>query len=179
MGFKAVRLKKNVWQWLCVSAFLGGSLSGCSTASEQSLDANHSVHGSSYSTHEIIIVGGDPMLQQWTQEAVSAYCEKNYWPLSLKKITHLSKIDHLVFNQPRKTRVRVSKDNVLHIDFQLGGVLMENFSHELMIQPPLALMCRNPPLHYEVKMQPRGNAVIYISKPEKNNAAPLHVSHSS
>jgi hypothetical protein len=179
MQFKLFFSKRCPWQLPCATMLLATGLVGCSELSQPSYSSAGSHLALQQQSLPIIVVGGDPMIQQWTQEAASAFCEKKYWPMSLKKINHSQQANHLVFNQPKKTRVFVSKDDALHIDFKLGGVLMDNFSHELIIKPPLASMCDNPPLHYAVVMQPQGNAVIYISKPEKNNVVPAHVSDGS
>jgi|GEM_PF-3478918 len=115
---------------------------------------------------QMVIAGGDSTMQAWTQAAVTAYCAKKYWPASIRKISHMSAANQPSFNQPKKSKVVVNKDNTLHIHFQLGGVLMDNFSHELIVYPPHLKQCSAAPLHYEVTMQPNGNAVIYMSKPQ-------------
>jgi hypothetical protein len=179
MQFKLFFSIRRPWQLPCATIMLSTALVGCSDLSQPTYSSAGSHSALQPQSLPIIVVGGDPMIQQWTQEAVSAFCEKKYWPMSLKKINHSQQANHLVFNQPEKTRVFVSKDDALHIDFKLGGVLMDNFSHELIIKPPVVSMCDNPPLHYAVMMQPQGNAVIYISKPEKIDVVPAHVSHGS
>lgn len=143
---------------------LSGILAGCADMSTQQGNMHHA-NGSQ--GPKMVIAGGDAMMQQWTQDAVTAYCTKKYWPSSIKKISHSSAAAHPMFNQPRKTKVIVSKDNTLHIHFKLGGVLMDNFSHELIVYPPHYAACKIEPMHYEVTMQPQGNAVIYVSKPQK------------
>lgn len=141
-------------------------LSGCTSMSEENapMVKAKSEHSN---VMPIVIVGGDSTMQQWTQEAVTAYCVHKFWPVSLKRISHSISAKHPLFNQPRKTQVLIGKDNALHIHFKLGGVLMDNFSHELIISAPNLSECKQGTTRYEIMMQPEGNAVIYLSKPQQ------------
>jgi hypothetical protein len=144
------------------------SLVGCADLNNAPSVGVKQYHGPST---QMAIAGGDATMQAWTQEAVTAYCAKKYWPASIKKTAHSHAGNQPSFNEPRKTKVLVNKDNTLHIHFQLGGVLMDNFSHELVVYPPHVKQCKAQPLHYEVTMQPQGNAVIYMSKPQNHTSA--------
>lgn len=113
----------------------------------------------------VMVDGGDAMMQNWTKDAVNVFCQHRIWPKSIKRIKHMASAIHPNFNQPRKTQVLIAPNQDLHIHFQLGGVLMNNYSHELIIKAPSKFVCSQSPIHYEVTMQPNGDAVIYKSNP--------------
>ena len=174
MQFKVLQKTPASIQWLFFTVFLSVGFAGCASMPPHSAD-----HSPRVEPTKMVIMGGGVVMQQWTQEAVLAYCEKKYWPSSLKEISHLPAAKQPLFNQPTKTSVLVSKENTLLIHFKLGGVLMNNFSHELIIYPPSSISCQTLPLHYEMSMQPQGNAVVYVSKPQKSEPVHHNVKSSS
>jgi ABC-type uncharacterized transport system auxiliary subunit len=153
---------------LLVMLILGLVVSLLGGCAQDETDANTAItaqqHQATDPNYQVIVEGGDAMMQQWTIDAVNAYCAHHVWSKSIRHIHHPATVNP-IFNQPRKTRVLVAPDNTLHIHFQLGGVLMANYSHELIITAPRHAICASSPIHYEVTMQPNGDAVIYKSNP--------------
>ena len=136
------------------------SLVGCTTPITLS-----NLSAKAHQLHRMNIKGGNKIVNKWTKQAVLAYCQHHDWPYNLKKISRKSRANYQIFNQARKTRVLIGTDNTLRIHFQLGGVLMKNYYHELIISPPSKDDCNRHIIDYQIAMHPRGNSVMYMSQP--------------
>ena len=167
-------LNKYILKQLGIFTFLAmtGVLSACSDIN--TLSANHSASQLPRYNKKVMVAGGDDIIQHWTSQAVAGYCQLHHWPKEVTKVVHKPAANNPAFNQPRKTSVAVASNGNLHIHFQLGGVLMDNYSHELIIHQPSVKQCQPSTVNYEVTMQPSGNAVVYLSRPSAVIASPLN-----
>ena len=173
-----VRLNRRVaacMAMLCI-LFLSVLVSACVPVTDTVAQAPSAAPIVSKPAQTVLVDGGAPSIQHWTAQAAEDYCRYHRWPHALRHVAHVSRLNHPLFNQPRKTHVIVAHDNTLHIHFQLGGVLMSNYTHELIIAPPNHAVCTHLPMRYIVSMQPSGNSVLYKSEPIVPNKEVAHVS---